>query len=63
MSWTPFFDIDNSNLSESEKQQLKDEVGFRKELLSSLNLISHDLRLLNARFEEAFDTTIDENDV
>lgn len=63
MSWTPIFNIDTSNLSESEKQQALDDREFRQDLLSNLTLINNNLLLLNARFEEAFQTDINENDV
>lgn len=63
MSWTPIFDIDNSNLSQSEKEILADERSFRRNLLAEVDAVNQELCLLNARFEEAFETHIESTDI
>ena len=63
MSWTPIFDIDGSNLSESEKERLIDERTFRTAILAEVGAINQELCLLNARFEETFETHIESTDI
>lgn len=63
MSWTPIFQIDQGNTSESEQLKELSEVEYRNKVLSSFSEISLQLRLLNARIEEAFATHLEEMDV
>jgi len=59
MSWKPY--IDSGNLSSTETANLLYSVF--SELLNSNKNIELQLKLLNARVEEAFETGIIENDV
>jgi hypothetical protein len=63
MSWTPLIEIDSGGKSASEQQKEIDATELQKKILITLNAIQSELRLLNARFEEAFETDIEERDV
>ncbi len=62
MAWTPIVEVDSGNASESEEQKHIDEQEFRQALLATLSSIDHELHLLNARFEEAFETEFEGGD-
>jgi len=63
VSWTPLFEIDKGNVSESEQLKELNEIEFRNSLLSTLCAINHQLCLLNDRFEEVFETEIEGTDI
>lgn len=63
MSWTPIFQIDKGNTSESEQLKELTELEYRNAVLVSFSEINQQLHLLNARIEEAFNTLIEETDV
>lgn len=51
-----------SPLSESQQADRTNELEFRSSLIATLSSIDTELHLLNARFEEAFDTGLDGGD-
>ncbi len=51
-----------SPLSESQQSDRINELKFRNALLATMGSIDTELHLLNARFEEAFDTGLDGGD-
>lgn len=51
-----------SPLSESQQADRINELEFRSSLMETLGSIDTELHLLNARFEEAFDTGLDGGD-
>ena len=61
--FTPIIDVDTGNKSESEQKKELIEIDDRGSLLVVLGSIDNQLRLLNARFEEAFETQIEEADI
>ncbi len=61
--WGPLVEVDTGNASEDEKQKEITELEFRRALLTHQSSINQELRLLNARFEEAFETDIEGVDV
>lgn len=63
MSWTPLIEIDSGNKSASEQEKELTELEFKRKLLSTLGAIESELKLLNARFEEAFETHIEGHDI
>lgn len=63
MSWTPLVEVDLGNKSESEQLKDLDELNFKNTVVNLLEGIHHELRLLNARFEEAFETQVCEEDI
>lgn len=63
MTWSPIIETDTGNKSEGEEQKQISEQEFRQALLATLSSIDQELHLLNARFEEAFETEIEGGDV
>ena len=63
MSWSPIIEIDSGNKSGLEKEKEIDEAEFRRAVLVGIGSICQQLRLLNARFEDALETHIEEADV
>ncbi|MBV1929894.1 MAG: hypothetical protein KUG81_10345 [Gammaproteobacteria bacterium] len=63
MSWTPLVEVDSGNKSESEQLKELSDAEFRHAMLANMSAIDNQLRLLNARIEEAFETHIEESDV
>ena len=59
MSWTPLIETQDSNQDEMDISEAK----FRSSILIALSSINSQLCLLNARFEEAFETTIEGEDI
>ena len=54
----------DASVTEEEKDSLLfDEASFRRAQLVTLSAIEKQLCLLNARFEEAFETTIEDWDI
>lgn len=60
--WGPLIEIDAGNASEDEKQKEIGEQEYRKAVIVTLSSIDQELHLLNARFEEAFETGLDGSD-
>ncbi len=56
-------DVDASETEEEKDALLFDEASFRRALLVSQGAILKQLCLLNARIEEAFETTIEDRDI
>ena len=63
MSLTPLFEVDSSNKSESEQDKETDAIILNNMILIQLGAVICELKLLNARIEEAFDTRIKAADV
>ena len=63
MGWSPIVQTDTGNVSEGEEQKQISEQEFRQALLAMLSSIDQELHLLNARFEEAFETEINGGDI
>lgn len=63
MAWTPIVETDTGNASKGEQQKEIDEQEFRRALLTWLGSIDQQLRLLNERFEEAFETEVEGGDI
>ena len=61
MTWKPLFD--DGLGSESEQIKEISQIEYRRGVLANLNSINQQLCLLNARFEDAFETHIEEADV
>jgi len=63
MAWKPFVEPLGSPLDPVMNSREFTELVFRKGVLNALQGINDELRLLNARIEEAFQTTIEGGDV
>lgn len=63
MAWAPLFELDSGNRSESQQAELISEQEFRNKLLSVMGNVCDELRLMNARIEEAFETHIEDTDI
>ena len=63
MTFRPLFGIDDSGKSESEAEKDTAQTIYQNETLLMLGAIFGELQLLNARFESAFETTIEASDV
>ena len=63
MSWSPIIEIDSGNKSESEQAKEISQLEYRRGVLANLSSINQQLCLLSARFEDAFETHIEETDV
>lgn len=62
MAWKPLVEVDSGNKSESEQIKELSEQEWRQKMIVVLCGIDRQLYLLNARFEEAFETAIEETD-
>lgn len=62
MAWTPIIEVDTGNASEGERQKEISEQEFRQATIGLLSSVNDELHLLNARFEEAFETHLDGSD-
>lgn len=63
MAWKPFIEPLGVPTDPIEDTHDFGELVFRRAMLAGLEGISDELRLLNARIEEAFNTKIEEGDV
>ena len=61
-----FYPVDEASAdtqTEAEKLKEQKELEFRSQILATLASLNHQLCLLNARFEETFETQIEGIDV
>jgi len=63
MSWTPLIEIDQGKKSASEAAKELNAIEAQRAIITTLGAIEEQLKLLNLRFEEAFETGIDGADI
>lgn len=58
MAWTPYIDSDTNRRNDSLDQMNTTLIDILIQLINGVEETNYQLKLLNARFEEAFETQI-----